>query len=997
MSGMQVREGYWSVLGAKARASVAWLLGVVIIASLGATASAQQNVIQYELRIRSLDPDLVSGGGVIIPTTGRTVRFVVEGRSQAVSLAPGNTHYGLGRLSVGPTGSGVAAQIRLVDSAGASRLRRGEVAPSGPGGFPLTGRAPLYRTGGPVSDTVASPWHSTDVNGTNNGLFPSGANNQFGAFDLDNDRIYGFDSYLGPARQGVLNPWLVDFPVVPLGSFSPWKELYLFDAFLGPTIEPRIVTIQAEGFMAAAVRTQDIGGGNWLMSLASATNGAAGAIAPSFIFSAGRDTIPPPTFATLRTGTFAPPLGNGSQYRVVRASRPLAWFEARDYAESLGGLASVTSQAENAYIKQNLLRDLGDGAGVMLPWVGATRPAFPAPLLFSWLNQEIFSYTDWLPGEPSLPTSIPVGIAYGVDPTSGVLGWVDQDVIGSDVTDLLIEINPCISPGRIVTQTVDTGAVLQSGATVELEVVATGVTRFQWRRNGVAIPGATGTRLTFAATQATVGTYDCFLQDACSGLVTQPVTVRICSDLLQPYSSQIGARARFGVATDPTSGRVMVFGGESLSAPRTVTGTTLLQTASGGWEQTSGGGQSPEARSDHAMSDGPLGPTVFGGRNQAGAVLGDAWVFRNNLWQPLAFGGDGPIARTAGVMAFDRRSGQAVLFGGRDAAGIALGDTWLLNAGNWRRVEVPDGQGPQPRWNHAMAYDPSREGIVLFGGRTGSGVLDDTWLLKNGRWTLLGVSGPTPREEMTLHVDAVDRSIRMVGGRSELGSLLTSEWRLDASGWTRVSTSFIYGPMYAHRALSTLTGQMFLAGGFVSSTDTRASTYAYSGPTNPAFGDLGDASVGFDAGGAPIVLEVTGTGSISLIRWARNGVPLADGPTTRGSVIAGSTTRRLTITNPTSFDAGSYTVTFSGACEARTSRPYIVSERCGLADVGVAGGVEGSDQRLDNNDFVVFVSWFFDQDRRADIASEGGAAGADGAFDSNDFVIFIQRFFAGCD
>ena len=69
---------------------------------------------------------------------------------------------------------------------------------------------------------------------------------------------------------------------------------------------------------------------------------------------------------------------------------------------------------------------------------------------------------------------------------------------------------------------------------------------------------------------------------------------------------------------------------------------------------------------------------------------------------------------------------------------------------------------------------------------------------------------------------------------------------------------------------------------------------------------------------------------------------------------------------------------------------------CGPADIAGVGGVEGPDGALDNNDFVVFIDWFFLPDPRADRGSVGGVPGADGAFDNNDFVVFIDQFFAGC-
>ena len=66
------------------------------------------------------------------------------------------------------------------------------------------------------------------------------------------------------------------------------------------------------------------------------------------------------------------------------------------------------------------------------------------------------------------------------------------------------------------------------------------------------------------------------------------------------------------------------------------------------------------------------------------------------------------------------------------------------------------------------------------------------------------------------------------------------------------------------------------------------------------------------------------------------------------------------------------------------------------ADMGMQGGVPGSDGALDNNDFVVFIDYFFNLDPHADVGVQGGVPGQDSAWDNNDFVVFIDLFFAGC-
>jgi len=63
------------------------------------------------------------------------------------------------------------------------------------------------------------------------------------------------------------------------------------------------------------------------------------------------------------------------------------------------------------------------------------------------------------------------------------------------------------------------------------------------------------------------------------------------------------------------------------------------------------------------------------------------------------------------------------------------------------------------------------------------------------------------------------------------------------------------------------------------------------------------------------------------------------------------------------------------------------------ADLGRQGGGPGADGQLDNNDFIVFISAFFNAEPIADRGIQGGEPGSDGAFDNNDFIVFISQFF----
>ncbi|MDP1663105.1 MAG: right-handed parallel beta-helix repeat-containing protein [Phycisphaerales bacterium] len=65
-------------------------------------------------------------------------------------------------------------------------------------------------------------------------------------------------------------------------------------------------------------------------------------------------------------------------------------------------------------------------------------------------------------------------------------------------------------------------------------------------------------------------------------------------------------------------------------------------------------------------------------------------------------------------------------------------------------------------------------------------------------------------------------------------------------------------------------------------------------------------------------------------------------------------------------------------------------------DIGRTGGVPGADGERNNNDFIVFIDYFFAANPLADVGRTGGVAPGDGVFDNNDFIVFIDQFFTFC-
>ncbi len=138
-------------------------------------------------------------------------------------------------------------------------------------------------------------------------------------------------------------------------------------------------------------------------------------------------------------------------------------------------------------------------------------------------------------------------------------------------------------------------------------------------------------------------------------------------------------------------------------------------------------------------------------------------------------------------------------------------------------------------------------------------------------------------------------------------------------------------------------------------------------------------------------------GDSTNVRPAIGNAAAAGGNGRDGSLNAGSYYMAVGCFNSvfaTNFNATS-TSNATGTVQVnfRTNIPGGGGPACGLADVGRVGGAPGADAHLDNNDFVVFIDYFFSQNALADQGSTGGTPGADGVWDNNDFIVFIDNFF----
>ena len=173
---------------------------------------------------------------------------------------------------------------------------------------------------------------------------------------------------------------------------------------------------------------------------------------------------------------------------------------------------------------------------------------------------------------------------------------------------------------------------------------------------------------------------------------------------------------------------------------------------------------------------------LFGGGGLAGN-LDDMWTFDGTSWHditPL----QRPAARFSHAMAYDAARGTILLHGGY---GLASGDTWTYDGVSWTQRA---GVNPGYRGHAAIAYDSSRQRVILFGGTPG-GVgpytgSNDTWEWDGSSWTLASPSNsPPPRYLASMAYDPTRNYTLLCAGISGSNNL-SDTWLFDGTSWTNL-------------------------------------------------------------------------------------------------------------------------------------------------------------------------------------------------------------------
>lgn len=227
---------------------------------------------------------------------------------------------------------------------------------------------------------------------------------------------------------------------------------------------------------------------------------------------------------------------------------------------------------------------------------------------------------------------------------------------------------------------------------------------------------------------------------------------------------------------------------------------------------------------------------VFGG--WVGAPSAETWALTlgaSPTWSPLLTDA-GPSPRYGHATIYDPVRDRLIVFGGFDDA--RRNDVWALALSGppvWTRIEPSGSYAPLARRYHSAVYDSVRDRMVIFGGATDSGDMDDTWAfdLADPRWTNLSSSTPRPswRKYHAAVYDPVRDRMVVFGGGAGASTLYDDLWALSFAGnpaWSRLYP--LGGSVPKARSGSTLNydpgrDRFWVVGGYSGTWENDAWTY----------------------------------------------------------------------------------------------------------------------------------------------------------------------------
>jgi len=200
-------------------------------------------------------------------------------------------------------------------------------------------------------------------------------------------------------------------------------------------------------------------------------------------------------------------------------------------------------------------------------------------------------------------------------------------------------------------------------------------------------------------------------------------------------------------------------------------------------------------------------------------------------WEQMVILGTPPQARSFASVVLDSVDRRVIISGGVNEANY-LNDTWAFDIdGAERQWEIITTTGVPPARSHCMAaFDPARNNLLIFGGRTGALVeINQTWGLNLGQtpaaWNPVNFTGSVPgaRDNFSEAFDAGESNMYIFGGLYHQGvqtHFFTDAWIMsidDLPAWTELAncTGDIPVGRTGHMTVyDPLRGQLIVFGGW---------------------------------------------------------------------------------------------------------------------------------------------------------------------------------------
>jgi hypothetical protein len=247
-------------------------------------------------------------------------------------------------------------------------------------------------------------------------------------------------------------------------------------------------------------------------------------------------------------------------------------------------------------------------------------------------------------------------------------------------------------------------------------------------------------------------------------------------------------REAVAMGYDPARNNIILRGGHCLSG----VGADILCTDQWTLGQTTWATQQPTTavtpRWGSAMTWLPTTKTLlmFGGQttfNSFATGVNDLYSWNGTDWTKLTAAG-GPSARAFSAMAYDPGRQVLVLYGGNNTANASQSDTWTLSGTTWQLRTTAT--NPLAREGHAMIYEPSMQKVVMHGGIVAGAVNNDTWAYDGNDWAQLATPvGMTKHANFAMAYDSDRKVTVLFGGENAAGGQLAETWEFSSGVWTQ--------------------------------------------------------------------------------------------------------------------------------------------------------------------------------------------------------------------